>query len=132
MSIHFERDDQQTVNQVAKEFINFYYQNLNSKNFNEINTLIKPYSIISFEKVRYTGNNINPLFNIYNNVNMNFTPKDYDTLHSGARRINILVNGVLNYMENGQALERKYTEYIHLATNKEGQFWIQMSMFKLI
>lgn len=132
MSIHFERDDQQTVNQVAKEFINFYYQNLNSKNFNEINTLIKPYSIISFEKVRYTGNNINPLFSIYNNMNMNFTPKDYDTLHSGARRINILVNGVLNYIENGQALERKYTEYIHLATNKEGQFWIQMSMFKLI
>ena len=65
-------------------------------------------------------------------MNMNFTPKDYDTLHSGARRINILVNGVLNYIENGQALERKYTEYIHLATNKEGQFWIQMSMFKLI
>jgi len=132
MSIRFERNDQNTVNEVAKQFINFYYQNLNTKNYEQINTLIKPYSIISFEKARYEGKNINPLFQVYNNKNIKFTPKDFDTLHSGARRINILVNGVISYNENGQIFERQFTEYIHLATNKESQFWIQMAIFKLI
>lgn len=132
MSHLFKRDDQNTVINLAKEFLNFYYENLNSKNYQQINTLIKNFTIISFEKARYDGKNMNSLFQLYNNLNIKFTPLDFDTLHSGARRINILVTGKINFVENGVAKERSYTEYIHFATGKENEYWIQMSIFKLI
>ena len=132
MSLLFERNDQQTVHTVATEFIKFYYDNLNSKNYQEINTLIKPYTLISFEKVRYEGKDMATLFQRYNDMNMQFIAKDYDTLHSGARRINIVITGAIRYIEAGQQMERQFTEYIHLATSKGNNFWIQMAIFKLI
>ena len=39
-AIHFERDDQTTVNNVASDFIKFYYENLNTKNYEQILRLI--------------------------------------------------------------------------------------------
>jgi len=132
MSISFERNDQTTVHAVATQFIKFYYDNLNTKNYQVISTLIRPYTLTSFEKVRYDGNNMNTLYQKYNNMNMQFIPKDYDTLHSGARRINIVVTGTIRFIDNAQQIEKQFTEYIHLATGKSNTFWIQMSIFKLI
>ena len=53
-ALHFERDDQATVNNVASDFVKFYYENLNSKNYSQILNLIKTYSISSFEKKSLT------------------------------------------------------------------------------
>lgn len=132
MSLSFERNDQQTVNSVAIQFIKFYYDNLNSKNYQQINTLIKPYTLISFEKNHYNGSNINTLFQMNNNMNLQFTPNKYDTLHSGARRINIIVTGTIQFIENNLQTEKLFTEYIHLATGNPNEFWIQNSIFMLI
>ena len=132
MPLLFERNDQETVHTVATQFIKFYYDNLNAKNYQQINTLIKPYTIMSFEKVRYNGNNMSTLFQRYNNMNIEFLAKDYDTLHSCSRRNNIVITGLIRYIEDGQQIERQFTEYIHLATGKENEFWIQIAIFKLI
>lgn len=132
MSLHFERNDQNTVSNVARDFITFYYDNLNKKDYNQILNLIKPFSISSFEKAKYDGNNFNVLYNYYNQLNMSFQILDFDSLHSGARRINILVKGIVTYIENNQQTQKHFTEYIHLATGKPGEFWIQMLMFNTI
>ena len=63
---------------------------------------------------------------------MSFQILDFDSLHSGARRINILVKGIVTYFENNQQIQKHFTEYIHLATGKPGEFWIQMLMFNII
>ena len=65
-------------------------------------------------------------------MNIQFLIKDYDTLHSGSRRINIVVVGSIRYIESGQQMERLFTEFIHLAKGKGNDFWVQMSIFKLI
>ena len=132
MALHFARDDQDTVNLVGKQFLEFYYDNLNKKDYNQILTLIKPFSIASFQKNKYNGNNMTSLYQIYNDNCLSFHINDYDTLHSGARRINIMVTGLVSYFENGIQVKKNFSEYIHLATGKPGEFWIQMSIFKLI
>lgn len=132
MALHFARDDQDTVNLVGKQFLEFYYDNLNKKDYNQILTLIKPFSITSFQKNKYNGNNMASLYQIYNDNCLSFQINDYDTLHSGARRINIMVTGLVSYFENGIQVKKNFSEYIHLATGKPGEFWIQMSIFKLI
>ena len=131
-AIHFERDDQTTVNNVASDFIKFYYENLNTKNYEQILKLIKNYSITSFEKNKFNGNQMTELYSRYQQMNFFFTIKDFDSLHSGARRINIIVTGIVQFVQDGQQVQRNFTEYIHLATGKPGEFWIQMSIFKLI
>ena len=132
MALHFERDDQTTVNQVASDFIKFYYENINSKNYDQVLRLIKNYSITSFEKTKYNGTQMSELFLKYQQMNLQFKINDFDSLHSGARRINIIVTGIVQFNQNGQSIQRNFTEYIHLATGKPGEFWIQMSIFKLI
>lgn len=131
-AIHFERDDQVTVNNVASNFIKFYYDNLNNKSYDQILNLIKNYSIYSFEKNKFNGNQMSELFMRYQQLGMQFSINDFDSLHSGARRINIVVTGVVQFLQDGQLVQKNFTEYIHLATGKPGEFWIQMGMFKFI
>jgi len=38
----------------------------------------------------------------------------------------------VQFLQEGQQIQRNFTEYIHLATGKPGEFWIQMSIFKLL
>lgn len=132
MSIQFEKKDQETIKNIAGQFIKFYYDSLTAKQFDAIGNNIKHFTIISFEKNNYEGPGIGQLYKKFNDMNMQFYVKDFATLHSGARRINILVTGVIRFLENGQQMERGFTEYIHLATGKNSEFWIQMSIFKLI
>lgn len=131
-ALHFERNDQNTVNNVASEFIKFYYDNLNNKNYDKILNMIRNYSLTSFEKTKFNGNQITDLFLRYQQMGCQFKINDFDSLHSGARRINIIVTGVVQYFQDQQVVQRNFTEYIHLATGKPGEFWIQMTIFKMI
>ena len=131
-ALHFERNDQTTVNNVASDFVKFYYENLNNKNYSLVLNLIKNYSISSFEKNKFNGTQMSDLFRKYQEMGMQFSVNDFDSLHSGARRINIIVTGVVQFYQDGQIIQKNFTEYIHLATGKPGEFWIQMTMFKLI
>ena len=132
MVLQFEKKDQETIKNIAGQFVKFYYDNLTTKNYDVVGNNIKHFTIISFEKNKYEGQNIAELYKRFNEMNMQFIVSDFDTLHSGARRINILVTGIIRFIENGQQIERGFTEYIHLATGKNKEFWIQMSIFKLI
>ena len=131
-ALHFERNDQTTVNNISADFVKFYYENLNKKNYNEILHLIKNYSMTSFDKNKFTGNQMSELFKKYQEMNLTFTINDFDSLHSGSRRINIIVTGIVHFLQDDQLMQRNFTEYIHLASGKPGEFWIQTSIFKLI
>ena len=87
----------------------------------------------SIDKNRISGSEvINYLYNMCNNTNIKYTINNLDTLHSGSRRINILVVGRVDYIMNNINHSRNFSDYIHLSKDKENNFWIINSMFILI
>lgn len=132
MALEFKKSDQETVKKVASEFINFYYNSLNSKSYEGICKYLKKFTTISADKVRYLEDNLLLYYKMFENIEAEFSNIDYDTLHSGAKRINILVSGIINFTSNGQRSSRNFTEYIHCGSSKDGEFWIQTIIFKLI
>ena len=133
MALEFKKTDQETVTKVATDFISYYYENLNIKNYNNITPYLKKFTWASMNKTRYNGDNLLSYYKIFNDIGANFSNIDFDTLHSGAKRINILVTGVINFKnENGEMNSKNFSEYIHCGTSKEGEFWIQTIIFKLI
>ena len=131
MSLQLKRNDQETVINVAREFVNFYYTCLNNKNFEDLKIHLRDYTIFSSQKIRYRGTEILTYFNRLYSLNVIFTDIDFDTLHAGARRINVLVSGKITYNENGIKVAKKFTEYIHFGSDSDGNMWIQMSMMKI-
>ena len=53
-------------------------------------------------------------------------------MHSGSRRINVLVTGIINYTENNIQTTKNFSEYIHFGNDSDGVLWIQTLMFKII
>lgn len=132
MSLQLKRNDQQTVINITDQFLNFYYTQLNSKDFSQILPHLRDYTIYSSQKVRYRGQDILNYFNHLKTINANFDKIDYDTLHSGAKRINVLVTGEINYLNNGLTTKSHFSEFIHFGSDSDGNMWIQTSMFKIL
>ena len=132
MALEFKKSDQDTVINVANDFITFYYNSMNNKNYDDIFKYLKKFTTISGNKCRYFGDNISSYYKLFSDSDAKFSNIDFETLHSGAKRINILVSGMINFIgENGRE-NRYFTEYIHCGTSKENEFWIQTILFKLI
>ena len=125
--IQKEDGDDDSLRNIALEFVTFYYNSLNSKSYNLIAPNLRNFTIFSSEKEKFIGSNIENLFNKYNIMNAKFTDIDFDALNSGARRINILVTGTINYNN----ITQKFSEYIHCNRDRDN-FWIQLSIFKLL
>tara|TARA_B100000902_G_C27225919_1_gene872177 strand:+ start:59 stop:469 length:411 start_codon:yes stop_codon:yes gene_type:complete len=136
MDFHFHRDDQTSVIDITSKFVNFYYTNINSKTIINLFPYLRQFTIYSSQKSRYQNEGIIEYFKNLELMNAQFTDIDYDTLHSGARRINILVSGTITYDQNGTRISNKFSEFIHLSTKKEKdkdmEIWVQMSMMKII
>lgn len=83
------------IQQTAYNFIDYYYNTINS-NFSDLisHDVIKTFTKIKAEGVEYTGDN---LFNILAVMSQNhFDITKIEQLDSGSRRIDILVNGIIN------------------------------------
>jgi len=136
MEFHFHRDDQTSVIEITSQFINFYYTHLNTNTTENLHPYLRNFTVFSAQKNRYQNETVLEYFNNLTQMNAQFTDIDFDTLHSGARRINILVSGTITYNSNGIRVSSKFTEFIHLSTKKEKdkdmEIWIQMSMMKII
>ena len=136
MAFHFHRGDQTSVIEITTQFVNFYYAHLNAKTTEFLHPYLRTYTIMSAQKNRYQNESILDYFNSLKQMNAQFTDIDFDTLHSGARRINILVSGTITYDTEGSRISNKFSEFIHLSTKKEKdkdmEIWIQMSMMKII
>ena len=132
MSFQLKRNDQQTVINITEQFLKFYYTQLNSKDFSQILPHLRDYTIFSSQKIRYRGQEIMNYFSKLKESNATFDKIDYDTLHSGAKRINVLVTGEINYLNNGLITKSNFSEYIHFGSDSNGNIWIQTSMFKIL
>ncbi len=132
MDKNLKRDDQDTIRKMADEFTKFYYSSLNEKSYNKILQHIKSYSIYNSQNIIYKGECIVNYFKNLSDMNTVFSNIDFSCLHSGARRINILVTGVINYNSNNENITQKFTEYIHCGNDNYNNFWIQTSIFKLL
>ena len=114
------------------EFINFYYNALNTRNFRAINHHLKDYTTYSIEKIHVKGSSVMEyLNNLITAKNLIYEVIDFDTLHSGSRRINLLVTGKVRFIDNNIPVEKLFTEYLHISKDKKS-CWIVSSIFKLI
>jgi hypothetical protein len=132
MSLQLQRNDQQTVINIAQRFVTFYYTQLNNKTYTAINPHLKDHTIYSSQKIRYKGREVLNYYNNLQTLNATFNDIDFDTLHAGARRINVLVTGTITYIENSVQLTKNFTEYIHFGSGNDGNMWIQMSIMKIL
>ena len=106
---------------VAKEFVLFYYNTLNST---QIQTL-KPYilSHTTYIRNRQTCRGFDQIytncFQFPNKYSVDIV--DIDVLLNGDRRANIVVSGFINDLYY-------FTEYIHLAYSNSKTYWIHSSI----
>ena len=130
--MNLTKNDDDIIINLAKNFIEFYYSNLNNKKYDLLLPYLKEYTVLNCQKNKYKGNNLINYFNYLENINAIFSEIDFETSISGARRINILVTGKLNYNENEINIIKNFAEYIHCGTDSNKNFWIQTIIFKLI
>lgn len=130
--MNLRRDDQEQVKILAKQFVNFYYENLNNKNFDLINQYLKEHTIFSSENVIYSHEKIIEYFNYLRLINIKYYNIKLDAIHSGSRRINVLVTGNITYLDNLVEVNKSFSEFILFGTDNNKSYWIVISMFKII
>ena len=114
-------------NEIIHEFIKFYYQCLNEKN-NDLYSYFIEHSELMYNDEYYKGKQIIEfLYNKCKNINYKIIKINY--LINGTRRVNIVISGTVNKYENvfnnkKQKLEKKFTDFIHLALGNNKQYWI--------
>jgi len=119
------KKDYDNINKIAQNFVKFYYDNLNLKNYNNILNVIREHTILNFDNKLIKGYDILKFYkHIFNNKHIKYNINKFITTHKGSRAINILVNGSIN--------ERKFTEYIFFGQGNDKKFWIKSSMILFI
>jgi len=106
---------------VAKEFINFYYNTLNSANIESLKPYITQHTTYIRNNQKFRGFDQVHLncFNYPHKYNVNIN--EADVLLNGDRRANIVVSGFINDLYY-------FTEYIHFAYSNNKTFWIHSSI----
>lgn len=130
--MNLTRDNQEPVIELANIFQSFYYDNLNNKNFEEIYKYLKEHTIFSSQNTKYSYENINEYFNYLNSINIRYYNITFDAIHSGSRRINLLVTGQITYLENSVEITKSFSEFIHFGSDNNKKYWIVLSMFKIL
>jgi len=80
--------------QLANEFLVFFYTSWKDQNVNIIN-IINCYTRISYQKNIYKGEDIIKLLFSLNQTGMNFEIIDTNAMEDGSRKIQIMVNGFI-------------------------------------
>ncbi len=108
---------------LANDFGQYYYNLLNT-NPDDLKNLFKPFSILKYQDEEHCCTDpIVAKLKANFQSNVKYHPLSLDCLHSGSRRINILICGKLNNNWN-------FSEYVHLA-HDGNSFWIQSSIIRL-
>ena len=114
------------IDELVKNFIDFYYTSINNKNILPLQELFKDYSKYNFE-----GNILSGANNILNNINsqilsdIHYKINTYDYLPCGDRRINILINGEIKFkIDSVNYIIKHFNEYIHLAYGNDKKYWL--------
>ena len=81
--------------QLAKEFIVFFYTNWKDKSVNIAN-IINGYTRISYQKNIYKGEDAMKLLFLLNQTGMSFEIVDINAMDDGSRKIQIMVNGFVD------------------------------------
>ena len=111
-----KRDEQECMQDVCSNFINFYYNSLNNKQYSEIFKYIRNFTVISVENTVHKGECISNHFKYLQSVDASFSDITFDALHSGTRRYNILVTGNIKFLVNDQYVQIKFSEYRFLSS----------------
>lgn len=108
------------IQEVGLEFINFYFQNIKS-NLNTLyeSNMIRNHTRIRYKDVEYKDQE---LFNLLNQLGnqINFFGEEIIVMDSGARRVDILVNGYIT--ENNDINKKRFCQYFAIANNNKGWF----------
>jgi len=120
-----------TMNElIVNEFMQFYYNNLNTKEndtcFKHIIPHLKQHSIFIRDNKQLKGEKqiIDTIFK----TPYQFIPQKIDILINGERRANVMVSGQVTSGYN-EALNN-FSEYFHLAYGNDKQYWIHTSILQ--
>jgi len=113
---------------LSKQFVDFFYINWQTGNL-EIKNVINNYSRIKYNKIIFTTSEdiIKMLFTIAMK-GINIQINDVNTLESGSRRIDIMVNGYITDISTNT--KHTLTQYFLLA-NQDNSWKIQNSILNI-
>lgn len=133
--IRFPIKELSTTEPIVNQFLNFYCDCINQKNFISSNSkslilLYKPYSEIKFNGVLYKGEKLSLLFDYFITNNSMLSITSADILEAGKYRVNILITGHIKILEK----EHSFSEYIHFGICNDNQigYMIQSSIFRIL
>jgi hypothetical protein len=110
--------------QIIRQFLEFYYNAINTNNMMALLPHLKAHSTFVRNNTHFKGNDniLNSLSILHSNKLI--VPQKMDFLLNGDRRANIMVSGKFD--------DKPFTEYIHFALGNDKLYWIQMSMLQII
>lgn len=82
------------IGSVVNDFIKYYFLNFNNIEVLIESGIIKKYTTIKYDNIKYTGETLNIFFGNLKNSKFNINKINY--LESGSRRIDIIVFGQMN------------------------------------
>jgi len=94
--------------QLAKEFLLFFYTSWKDKNVNIVK-IINVYTRISYQKNIYKGEDAMKLLFLLNQTDMNFEIVDTNAMDDGSRKIQIMVTGFVNQAGTKYRLAQDFT-----------------------
>ena len=109
--------------EIVNSFIDFYYNNLNNKNINNILYLFKDNTNYTFQGTLYKGTqNIFNILQFLINKNIKFNIVTKDISNCGNRRANLLICGNIQMISTGKLIP--FIDYIHFGYCKKNNYWI--------
>ena len=109
--------------EVSLEFINYYYNLINSKNIDELGTLFKNHTHIKYNDNDYKSlENIGIFFKEMFELIKEIKLIKLSSTCSGTRRFNVLIQGQI--ILNDDTITN-YSEYIQFGQANDKRFWIK-------
>lgn len=113
-------------NKIVDNFLQFYFKNVNEKNWNNLGLVFKSNSILKFDNEEVKNvNNIKYYFlNIFSKI-IQFDVSQISFTKCGSKKFNILVTG--NILQNNLP-NCKFTQFFLLAFNSKKEYWLNTTI----
>lgn len=114
--------------EIVNTFVDLYYQNLNTQNYERLSNHLKDSSTFVRDLSEWKGGS--SIVNFLQTTSLSYQPIKMNVLINGDRRANVLVSGKLKDEKTQMIVP--FTEYILLSFSNQKEYWIHTSILHTI
>lgn len=114
--------------EIVNTFVDLYYQNLNTQNYERLSNHLKDSSTFVRDLSEWKGGP--SIVNFLQTTSLSYQPIKMNVLINGDRRANVLVSGKVK--DDKTQMIVPFTEYILLSFSNQKEYWIHTSILHTI